>query len=91
MPKLSVGLLVCSAIWFLGAIALLFWNWYSPSILLIIDVNPILCLIGLIALVYAQRNLEVTRLDKCAFFAAIAAICGGILFAFLLVAARSGL
>jgi hypothetical protein len=94
---LSVALLVCSAVWFIGACA---WyansdskdGWSSTPLLwiLILTVTPLLCLIGTAALVIARRQARFTWFEWCAFFAGgVAVIVGGWLMLMVLSSMRA--
>ncbi len=83
---LSIGLLVCSAVWFVGVGA-----WYATSAskdgwsetplfwMLILTVTPVMCIIGGVALVIARRQSRFTWFDWCALGAASIAVVLGCL------------
>ena len=84
---LPIALLVCSAIWFVGACA-----WYAASAskdawsatplfwMLMLTITPISCVIGGVTLIIVRRHSRLTWIDWCALGAAsVAVVLGGFL------------
>jgi hypothetical protein len=77
-PSLSISLLICSAIWLVGAFE---WYWTSATKhdwtgvplfwMLIIMVTPAACFSFSTVLVNARKSSRISRLDRCALVTAV--------------------
>ena len=96
--SLSVALLLCSAVWFVGACA-----WYATSAskdgwsatplfwMLILTVTPVLCFVFGVALVIARRQSRFSWFDWCALCAAVLAVGLGGFLAFMVLSSMRGM
>jgi hypothetical protein len=91
-PSLAIILLVCSAVWFVGACI---WygrsaskdGWSSTPLVwtFILAVTPLLCVVDAVALLMVRRRSGFKWLDWCAFVAGSLPVTAGSWLAFMVL------